>query len=172
MREISGNIWHLYDRGHWLVVTTNGFVRKNKTCVMGRGIALQAARRFPDLPGELGQRILDGGNHVEVFPQYRIITMPVKHNWWERADLVLIERSAQEVRKTNIHAHNNVASVRPGCGNGGLKWCDVKPVLEKYWNERFVIVEWEAPSRRENALLVKPQPKSVQVRGTERLWEI
>ena len=66
---------------------------------MGRGRARQAAERFPELPRKLASRISAEGNHVFYFPEYRLITFPVKHNWWEAADLGLIERSARELLK-------------------------------------------------------------------------
>jgi len=34
---------------------------------------------------------------VFYFPEYGLITFPVKHNWWEAADLDLIDRSAREL---------------------------------------------------------------------------
>ena len=45
MIEIHGNLWQL--PATWRGITTNGFVRKNGTAVMGRGCAREAATRFP-----------------------------------------------------------------------------------------------------------------------------
>ena len=68
---------------------------------MGRGCARQAAVRFPELPRKLASRISTEGDRVFYFPEYRLITFPVKHNWWEAADLGLIQRSASELLKNH-----------------------------------------------------------------------
>ena len=60
-----------------------------------------------------------------------MITFPVKHNWWEAADLGLIERSARKLLKM-IEVKRIKEAIylpRPGCGNGRLKWEDVKKIL-------------------------------------------
>lgn len=150
MKEIEGNIWDYHNKGNWIVVTTNGFVKKDGTCVMGRGIAKQAASRFPELPRELGQRILGismpygectQGNNLKVFQNYKIITFPTKHNWWERADIVLIEESCRSLLSATEGTPMPIYMVRPGCSNGQLDWKDVKPILEKYLDDRFIVVE-------------------------------
>jgi hypothetical protein len=98
---------------------------------MGRGCARQAAARFPELPRKLASRISAERNHVFYFPEHGLITFPVKHNWWEAADLGLIERSARELLKM-IEVKKIKEAVylpRPGCGNGRLNWEDVKKFL-------------------------------------------
>jgi hypothetical protein len=48
-----------------------------------------------------------------------LITFPVKHTWWEAADLDLIERSARELLKM-IEVKKIQEAIylpRPGCGN-------------------------------------------------------
>ena len=137
MKEVKGDIWDYHDKGHWIVIPTNGSIREDGACVMGRGVALQAKQRFPNLPHQLGELIRERGNRLFAFPKYRIITYPVKHNWREKADIVLIEKSCQSLAQSS---GPEFCMVRPGCGNGRLNWKDVKPILEKYLDDRFVVV--------------------------------
>ena len=143
MKEITGNIWDY--NNSYIVITTNGFVKSNGECAMGRGVALEAKTRYSKLPKELGSMIKDFGNHVYRFDQYKLLTFPVKHNWWEKADLSLIERSVQELKTATGFASGlnqlPIYMVRPGCSNGHLDWIDVKPILEKYLDDRYIVVE-------------------------------
>ena len=99
MKEISGDIWDYHDVGHWIVITTNGSVRKDDAAVIGMGVARQARQRFPKLPKELGNRIKgcsmaygewSQGNTLKIFHQYMIITFPVKNHWRDTASMSLI----------------------------------------------------------------------------------
>lgn len=148
MKEIVGNIWDYHAKGHWIVITTSGSVSKDGAAVMGRGVALQAKQRFPELPEELGYRLSYEGNLPFEFRQYRILTFPVKSEWWQRANVDLIEQSWIHLRCVVVDELTvfrqlipPIYMVRPGCGNGGLDWEDVKPILEKYLDDRFVVVE-------------------------------
>ncbi len=143
MREIQGNIWDFHRKGNWVVITTNGFVKKNGECVMGRGIAQEAKALFPKLPRELGEQLSAEGNHLFMFTEYRLLTLPVKHNWWEQADIKLIETSLKELAEFPdlFPEYQPIFLVRPGCGNGKLRWEDVKPICEKYLDDRFVVVD-------------------------------
>ncbi len=86
MIEAPGDLWDHHAAGQWVVITTNGIVRKDGACVMGRGVALQAAQRFPDLPFVLGAAIEVDGNHVHAFRDFRVFSFPVKQHWIEPAD--------------------------------------------------------------------------------------
>lgn len=152
MKEVTGNIWDYHEQGCWVVITTNGTVKENGDCVMGRGVALEAKKRFWNIAGWLGFRLRSSGNHCYVytgqqsrggrFEVFGVITFPVKHNWWEKADSDLIERSCRElVGVVDSEGLDEVYMVRPGCGNGQLDWKDVRPILEKYLDDRFVIVQ-------------------------------
>lgn len=150
MKEVKGNIWDYYDQGHWIVITTNGIVKSNGEAVMGRGIALQAKTRLPKLPRMLGRYLKEFTNTPYSFGiEYRIITLPTKNNWRYNSDLELIENSCHrlsEMFKYGGYLDTFVKEIylpRPGCSNGGLNWKDVKPILEKYLDDRFVVVSKE-----------------------------
>lgn len=152
MIEVTGDLWTY--PADVRVITTNGFVKKNGEAVMGAGCALEAAIRWPDLPSQLGDLIRQRGNRVfsigfpitdgESRAEYQLATFPVKHAWWEKADLALIEKSCQElVALAGMYPHTTVFVLpRPGCGNGKLKWEQVRPVLEKYFDDRFHIIDF------------------------------
>lgn len=143
MKTLTGNIW--YTPADAMVVPTNGDVNRFGEAVMGRGLAAQAARHFPLLPKVLAHLMRELGNHV--FDAYRprgraiIVTFPVKHHWHQSAQLDLIERSTQElVEMANHHEYRTVLLPRVGCGNGQLNWKDVRPILERYLDDRFILV--------------------------------
>jgi len=149
------DLWDLHTHGDWIVVPTNGSVRRDGCLVMGRGLAKQAALSYTRLSQILGEMIERHGNVVNILYAYRLITFPVKHKWNERANLQLIARSARNLAWASdaiagrAREHHPVYLPRVGCGNGRLAWVDVKPVLEKYLDARFVVVDWQPLGRGE-----------------------
>lgn len=133
-----------------LCVTTNGTVKKNGAAVMGRGYALEAKNKILGIDEQLGKKIKESGNKVnflQCYPeglgQVCIYAFPVKHNWWEDADLKLIEKSCLELKEIKIdNLLPKVLLPRPGCGNGKLDWeTQVRPLVESILDEdRFIIV--------------------------------
>lgn len=147
MKEAIGNLWDFYAAGHKIVITTNGMIKRNGDCVMGRGCALEAAKRFPKLPGELGFKISCAGHQrVWWWADYNLYTFPTKHNWREKADIELIARSARQLAScvpvSCDYSQKDIVVPRPGCGNGGLRWQDVKPVLDAILDDRFVSINY------------------------------
>jgi hypothetical protein len=150
MKEIYGNLWEQKDIDA-LCITTNGFVKNNGRAVMGRGCAKEAMIKFaPNLDLHFGQLIREFGN-IPVILLSRdkknggsLVSFPVKHNWWEVADLELIKISAIAlVRMATLLGWSKIVIPRPGCGNGKLDWKDVKPILEKILDDRFFIISRE-----------------------------
>lgn len=154
--EARGNLWDLWtdekrEAGVPLVITTNGFVKKNGCAVMGRGIALEASQRYSWMPRLLGRLLSEVGNQVHTYKsevdgkvEHIFVFFPVKHKWNEEADLELIERSTKElVALADFNEWDEVLMPRPGCGNGRLDWRQVKDVLERYLDERFTVVTFD-----------------------------
>lgn len=79
MQEIKGDLWDIECDA--VCITTNGFVKKDGTSVMGKGCAKQAAEFFPHIPKLLGNMVSQFGNHVFNLITYEgvsIVTFPVK----------------------------------------------------------------------------------------------
>jgi hypothetical protein len=129
--------------GAWIAFGTNGTLKPNGEVVMGAGVALHAKTKFPVLPKELGAMIGSGGNHVWPVHHLRILSFPVKHNFWNMADPDLLLQSCKElldwIPKLGI---DEVYMVRPGVGNGRLPWDIVKPLISRILDDRVVIVSW------------------------------
>ena len=151
MKEDIGNLWTY--PADAIVISTNGYVNKNGKAVMGRGCAREAVQRWPFFPMILGEAIKKRGNIVfvwglqivndqnEMVDLLNIITMPVKNNWWELADLNLIEKSAKDLKaEVDMWHFDQVVMPQVGCGNGGLDWKDVKPILEEILDDRFTAI--------------------------------
>lgn len=140
MREVRGDLWDF--PAEYRVITVNPIINKHNLLVMGRGVALQAAQRFPWLRATLAGYVRKWGNRVFILHHEKLITFPVKHHWREQADPVLIRRSAvQLVEVADKFQLRNVALPRPGCSNGRLLWEDVRPLLLDVLDDRFTVVD-------------------------------
>ena len=143
MKEVKGDIWDYHKQGKYIVIPTNGTVKINGEAVMGRGLALQAKLKFPCIPRTIGKYLGILGTVPIVFQDIKVLTFPVKYNWFEKADVTLIEESCKHLVYMWYHCKEEVYLPRVGCGNGRLDWKDVKPILEKYLDDRFIIVNNE-----------------------------
>lgn len=111
--------------------------------VMGKGVALEFKRRWPDnykaykrvcdarelTPGRMfvfdrGKLFRDEG------PRY-IINFPTKNHWRSKSTLEYVSAGLDalidEIRERGI---SSIAMPPLGCGNGGLDWKDVRPLIE------------------------------------------
>jgi O-acetyl-ADP-ribose deacetylase (regulator of RNase III) len=109
--------------------------------VMGRGIALQFSKAFPEVSrayesackrGELkpGTVLVHDLNRLDQ-PHY-VIDLPTKRHWRGKSRIEDIEEGLAalvlEVRRLKI---KSVAVPPLGCGLGGLNWRDVRPRIER-----------------------------------------
>lgn len=140
MKEVKGDIWS-YDqrKGFIILITTNGFLKKDGTGVMGAGVAKQAAERYPELPRLLGESLKCRGNVVSLLLGH-IASFPVKRVWMEDADLKLIRKSTKRLKMiAELNPNKKFVTVKAGCGNGNLRWEKVKPIMEQLPDNVFVI---------------------------------
>lgn len=141
MVEVQGDFWKY--PAHIKCITTNATRKKDRSIVMGRGLALECARFYPCAPYLLFDRIHHRGNVVSrLFTEHGIqyYSFPVKQNYWEKASVDLIKASLEQIRE--IAGKSEVLLPRVGCGNGGLSWVDVKPICE-YLPDNFKFITYE-----------------------------
>lgn len=128
-----------------ICVTTNPVIAYDGGLVMGRGIAREAADRFPDIRFWLAQAVLRRGNNVMSMPTgmtpgFRLLTFPTKWHWQLDAEIDLILRSCAQLRKVaDAGGFQTVRLPRPGCGNGGLKWTDLYSTVAHELDDRFIV---------------------------------
>lgn len=106
--------------------------------VMGKGVALEFKTKFPDLFIDYAKRCQNG----DVRPglpylwdngRTQVLNFPTKRDWREPSRLEDIEAGlkylATHYQEMEIQS---IAMPALGCGNGGLKWEAVRPLIEKY----------------------------------------
>ena len=130
IRYVEGNI---FDSPAQVIVNT-----VNTVGVMGKGLALEFKRRYPDMFTKY--RIMCEKHQLTIGklmlvhePDHLLLLFPTKENWRNPSRLEYIEKGLMKF--VNTYADKNIYSIafpRLGCGNGELAWEDVKPIMEKY----------------------------------------
>ena len=147
--------------GNLLEFKTDALVNTvNCVGIMGKGIALQFKKKFPENfkqyeracnSGEvqLGKMFIVPNNKLSA-PHY-IINFPTKDHWRNPSRLESIATGLQDlvaqIKKLNI---KSIAIPPLGCGNGGLEWSEVRPLIENAFAqlpelEVFVFAPSSAP---------------------------
>ena len=114
----------------------------NTVGVMGKGIALQFREAFPAnykvYMAACKRNELEPGKLLVVKEQTLqgekiIINFPTKTEWYQRSKYEYVEDGLKAlvdvIRQYKI---TSIAVPPLGCGNGGLKWEKVRPMMEKY----------------------------------------
>lgn len=110
----------------------------NTVGVMGKGIALEFKKRYPDMfqayRDICDKRKLKTGTLMLYYePDHWVLLFPTKENWRNPSRMEYIEAGLAKFCRT--YAEKGITSVafpKLGCGNGELNWSDVQPVMEKY----------------------------------------
>lgn len=135
-----------FKQGNLLEEKTEALVNTvNCVGVMGKGIALQFKQAFPDnfkqYKRACNSELVRPGQMFTVptetllNPKY-IINFPTKRHWRGKSKIEDIQSGLEalvvEVQQLNIQS---IAIPPLGCGNGGLNWADVKPLIVQAFTE-------------------------------------
>jgi hypothetical protein len=161
MIELKGNIFNFIKDGNSVCIPTNGIVKSDNNAVMGAGLALAFANKYNDLPKRLGgflskykenKPYILGAikNNLFFIPKPEdfnnsclIFSFPTKNNFKDNSDLFLIEKSCIGlVNYCNKFNLNNIYMAKPGVGLGNLNYVDVKKILNKYLDNRFIVLDF------------------------------
>lgn len=159
MIEVHENLFEITPTTDALVCTINRTLKRDGTLVMGKGVAKQFAAYWPHLPRAWGARV----DHAKIVADillgelYRIgdeihranksdrmpligIGLPTKLDWRNPSVPELIVESCEMmVGLVEVFGLKEIRMPPPGCGNGGLRWANVKPLLTNILDDRFVV---------------------------------
>jgi hypothetical protein len=122
---------------------------------MGRGLAKEFAKRYPLLEGNHRARcekgeVKPGYLWVHTFPRagHEVLNFPTKDHWRKPSEIGFIITGLQSfcaLVKKQPWSEASYAFPPLGCGLGGLKWADVKPLIEQYLGSLPINVEVYCP---------------------------
>ena len=120
--------------------------------VMGKGIALEFKRRYPDMFMEYVKLCESGSvkpGHPYLYSDLTgtsIINFPTKDNWRSPSKFSYIETGLEWFRQSYRELGITSIAFPPlGCGNGGLNWDSVGPTMYKALKDLPIEIEIYAP---------------------------
>ena len=136
-----------YRKGDLFQAQTQALVNTvNEVGVMGKGIALQVRDAFPESSREYVDAAARGDIHVGhvlatrshsmIGPAW-IIHFPTKRHWRQASRIEWVRDGLDDlVRVLDELGIRSVALPPLGCGNGGLDWDQVRPLIDSAFAQR------------------------------------
>jgi O-acetyl-ADP-ribose deacetylase (regulator of RNase III) len=169
-----------YRKGNLLEADAEALVNTvNCVGIMGKGVALQFKKAFPenfrhyekachDEQVRIGQMFIVPTNSF-TNPKY-IINFPTKRHWKGKSRLEDIrtglEALVNDVRYLDIRS---IALPPLGCGNGGLEWSEVAPLIEsafaKLPNVQVLLFEPQGAPKAETMRIATAKPSLTRARA-------
>ncbi|GIV07149.1 MAG: hypothetical protein KatS3mg017_0351 [Fimbriimonadales bacterium] len=116
----------------------------NTQGVMGKGLAYEFKKRFPESYERYQEACKNGEIQIgkvqvvltgKLHPQY-IINLPTKKSWRQKSKLEYIQAGLKDLlRVVQEHGIKSIAIPPLGCGQGGLRWEEVKSLIEQAFAE-------------------------------------
>lgn len=168
----SGNLLKAHAEALVNTVNTEG--------VMGKGIAFQFKQAHPKMYEEYAQACKNGSVQLGRMHVYElgqlvdgpkfIINFPTKGHWRSRSRLQDIESGLEDlVRVVRERDIKSIAIPPLGCGNGGLKWAEVLPLIERAFTSVPDVLAYVYPPEGAPAaadmVRVTPRPKMTSARA-------
>jgi len=167
-------------RGNLLNADAEALVNTvNCVGVMGKGIALQFKQAYPEMNKayekacERGD-VRPGSMLVWETGQFRgpryVINFPTKRHWKSRSRYEDIEAGlAALVEEVEKRAISSIAVPPLGCGNGGLAWSKVRPMIEdafmKLPNVRVLLYAPGGQPATDQRVIRTPRPRMTRARA-------
>jgi len=124
----------------------------NTKGIMGKGVALEFKRRFPEMHRDYVERCSRGEVRLGQPYLWRtllepwVLNFPTKDHWRQPSRLADIVEGLEYLRAHHHEWGISSLAVPPlGCGNGGLEWRVVGPTLYAHLSRLEVPVELYAP---------------------------
>jgi O-acetyl-ADP-ribose deacetylase (regulator of RNase III) len=110
----------------------------NTVGVMGKGVAFEFKKRYPEMFRRYAEFCLRGEFDVGMLYLYRtpnkwVLNFPTKKDWRKPSQLEYIERGLKKF--VEFYSRQGITSIsfpQLGCGNGGLSWRNVEPLMVRY----------------------------------------
>lgn len=134
-----------FQKGNLFEADTEAIVNTvNLVGVMGKGIALQFKKKFPEnfvaYKNAIDQDVIGIGRLFVTQPTHLffkyIINFPTKIHWRNRSQYEYVEKGMRDLIQIIIDKGIKSIAIPPlGAGNGKLDWELVRPIIEKYAKE-------------------------------------
>lgn len=161
----------VFEKGNLLKADVEALVNTvNTVGVMGKGIALQFKETFPGNFKAYQAAVKRGEIRVGsmfVVPLHRmdgvryIINFPTKEHWRSPSRLSYVQTGLQDLRRVIVEKNIQSIALPPlGCGNGGLDWAEVRPMIEAALSDLDIKIVVYEPDATIAALLQKENQKT------------
>lgn len=150
-KAVEGDLFDYVGVADAIGITTNLQTNKGGLAIMGAGIAKAADTKY-HLRSQYGRLLEAGVKGVTPIKEIRdttILAVPTKNEWRKKSPPKLVEKSLQElVQLTDSRGWKSVAIPLLGAGLGGLPMTTLKPLLDKYLDDRFTVVVLPAKGKK------------------------
>ena len=125
----------------------------NTVGTSGAGLALAFKKRWPDMHTEYAKfcKLGELGRRRSLFLWKKtgcpvVLCFATKEHWRDPSELEFIEAGLAEfVRCYRLLGITSIAFPALGCGNGGLDWLDVMPLMTRYLEPLDIPIEIYQP---------------------------